>query len=76
MFWAASRFWHTAIVIIPPPPQWVVDTYNKIFWSSIWKGRMENVSRQRCCAPLRDGGLNVVDFRAKCAALRLSNFSS
>ena len=37
---------------------------------------MENVSRQRCCAPLRGGGLNVVDFRAKCAALRLSNFSS
>ena len=37
---------------------------------------MENVSRQRCCAPLRSGGLNVVDFRAKCAALRLSNFSS
>ena len=37
---------------------------------------METVSRQRCCAPLRDGGLNVVDFRAKCAALSLSNFSS
>ena len=37
---------------------------------------MENVSRQRCCAPLRGGGLNVVDFRAKCGALRLSNFSS
>ena len=64
----ASRFWHTAKVIIPP--QWVIDSYNKIAWSFIWKGKMENVSRQRCCAPLRDGGLNVVDFRAKCAALR------
>ena len=70
----ASRFWHTAKIIIPP--QWVVDSYNKIVWSFIWKGKMENVSRQRCCAPLRGGGLNVVDFRAKCAALRLSNFSS
>ena len=70
----ASRFWHTAKIIIPP--QWVIDSYNKIVWSFIWKGKMENVSRQRCCAPLLDGGLNVVDFRAKCAALRLSNFSS
>ena len=70
----ASRFWHTAKIIIPP--QWVVDSYNKIVWSFIWKGKMENVSRQRCCAPLRGGGLNVVDFRAKCASLRLSNFSS
>ena len=70
----ASRFWHTAKIIIPP--QWVIEVYNKIVWSFIWKGKMETVSRQRCCAPLRDGGLNVVDFRAKCAALRLSNFSS
>ena len=37
---------------------------------------MENVSRQRCCAPLHCGGLNVVDFRTKCASLRLSSFSS
>ena len=70
----ASRFWHTAKIIIPP--QWVVDSYDKIVWSFVWPGKTENVSRQRCCAPLRGGGLNVVDFRAKCAALRLSNFSS
>ena len=37
---------------------------------------MENVSRQRCCAPLKMGGLNVVDFRTKCVSLRLSCFSS
>ena len=71
---STSRFWHAAKVTIPP--QWVVDSYNKMVWSFIWKGRMENVSRQRCCAPLRSGGLNVLHFRAKCTALRLSNFSS
>ena len=37
---------------------------------------MENVSRHRSCAPLRDGGLNVADFRAICVALRLCNFCS
>ena len=70
----ASRFWHTAKVLIPP--RWVIDRYNKIVWRFIWKGKMENVSRQRCCAPLFSGGLNVVDFRAKCASLRISVFSS
>ena len=37
---------------------------------------MENVSWKRCRAPLELGGLNVVDFRAKCISLRLSCFSS
>ena len=69
-----SLFWHTAKIIILP--QWVVDSYDKIVWSFMWPGKTENVSRQRCCAGLRGGGLNVVDFRAKCAALCLFNFSS
>ena len=29
----ASRFWHTAKIIIAP--QWVVDSYNKIVWSFV-----------------------------------------
>ncbi|CAH3168931.1 unnamed protein product [Pocillopora meandrina] len=37
---------------------------------------MENVSRDRCCAPPSSGGLNVVNFKAKCASLRLSVFSN
>ena len=36
---------------------------------------MENISRERCCAPLEFGGLNIVNFETKCASLRLSNFS-
>ena len=56
-----SCFWHTAKIIIPP--QWVVDSYDKFVWSFMWPGKTENVSRQRCSAPLCGGGLNVVDFR-------------
>lgn len=37
---------------------------------------MENVSRERCCAPLKSGGLNIVNFETKCSSLRLSNFLS
>ena len=70
----ASRFWHTAKIIIPLSG--LLSRIIRLSGLFFWKGKMENVSRQRCCAPLRDGGLNVVDFRAKCAALSLSNFSS
>ena len=35
---------------------------------------MECISRERCCAPVSKGGLNIVDFPIKCLSLRLSNF--
>ena len=68
----ASRLWHVAKVL--PPPAWVYDVFKSIIWPFVWNGKMENVSRQRCCAPIKLGGLNIVDFNAKCASLRLSNF--
>jgi len=37
---------------------------------------MDNVSRKRCRAALELGGLNVVNFRAKCNSLRVSCFAS
>ena len=37
---------------------------------------MANVSRKRCRAPFKLGGLNVVDFRVKCTSLLLSCFAS
>ena len=68
----ASRLWHVAKVI--PPPSWVHDNFKSIVWPFIWKSKVESVSRERCCAPLESGGLNIVDFRTKCASLRLSSF--
>lgn len=68
----ASRFWHVAKFL--PPPSWVVDSYKSIVWPFIWKGKMEPVSRERCCAPVSNGGLNIVNFSIKCTSLRLSNF--
>lgn len=67
----ASHFWHVAKVLVPP--NWVSDSYKSIAWPFIWNGKMEYVSRERCCAPVSKGGLNIVDFPLKCVSLRLSN---
>ena len=69
-----SRLWHVSKVL--SAPTWVSDSLKKIIWPFIWKGKMECVSRQRCCAPLSLGGLNIADFNVKCASLLLSNFLS
>ena len=37
---------------------------------------MECISRERLCAPVSKGGLNIVDFSVKCTSLCLSNFLS
>ena len=59
-----------------PPPSWVYDRFNSIVWLFIWNRKMEIVSRIRCCTPVKNGGLNVVNFKVKCASLRSSNFLS
>ena len=69
----ASRFYHVAKII--SPPNWVCKRFDRLVWPFIWKGKMENVSRKRCCARFELGGLNVIDFRIKCLSLRLSCFS-
>ena len=56
------------------PPSWVNDNFKSIIWPFIWNGKMENVSRDRCCAPVKAGGLNIINFDVKCSCLRLSNF--
>jgi len=70
----ASRFWHVAKVLVPP--NWVLDSYKSITWPFIWKGKMECISRERCCAPVSKDGLNIVNFPLKCISLRLSGFLS
>jgi len=54
----------------------VHDKFKSIVWPFIWRGKMENVSHDRCCAPLASGGLNIVNFKVKCASLCLSDFLS
>ena len=67
----ASHLWHVANVSSPPP-----DKFKSIIWPFIWNGKMENVSSGRCCASVKKGGINVINFNVKCVSLRLSNFLS
>ena len=57
-------------------PSWVHDQFKSIDWPFIWNGKLENVSQEHRCAPVKAGGLNVVNFSVKCASLHLSNFLS
>ena len=68
----ASRLWHVAKALAPP--SWVNDKFKLIVWPFIWNGKMENVSRDCCCTPVKAVGLNVINFHTKCACLRLSDF--
>ena len=42
------------------------ERFGRLVWPFVWKGKMANVSRQRCRTPLASDGLPVVDFRVKC----------
>ena len=37
---------------------------------------MENVSHDRCCALVKAGGLNIINFNVECSCFRLSCFLS
>ena len=69
----ARTFWHVAKVLTPP--SWVIDSFKAIAWRYIWKGKVECVSRQWCCAPTKLGGLNILDLEIKCASLWVSSLS-
>ena len=70
----ASRLWH--VVKVLAPPSWVNDKFKSIVWFFILNGKMENVICDRCCAPVKAGGLNLINFNVKCACLCLSCFLS
>ena len=70
----ASRFWHVAKVL-PPPPQMGFVEYKRAVWHFIWKSKSETVSRARCLVAIARGGLNIVDFETKCSSLCLSSLS-
>ena len=66
-----SKLFYLAKILVLPA--WVPRRVNQIIWPFLWGCKMETVSRNTCfCAPL-DGGLNIINFPLKCAALRVSS---
>ena len=56
----ASKFWFLAKIL--PAPQWVILRYKKLVYHYIWGTKIETVSRQTLSAPMKEGGLGIVDF--------------
>ena len=66
----ASKFWFLARVL--PTPEWVISRFKTLVFSFLWNSKIETVSRQTLSAPVKEGGLGIINFPAKSKALRIS----
>ena len=66
----ASKFWFLARIL--PTPEWVVSRFKTLVFSFLWNSKIETVSRQTLSAPVKDGGLGIIDFPTKSKALKIS----
>lgn len=64
-----AKAWHLAQVL-PVPKELGRAIMQAVFWF-LWQGETFKVSLQACTLSPREGGLGLVDFGAKCAALLL-----
>lgn len=66
----ASKFWFLARVL--RTPEWVVSRFKTLVFSFLWGSKIETVGRQTLSAPVKDGGLGIINFLAKSNALKVS----
>ena len=66
----ASKFWFLAKLL--PTPEWVISRFKTLVFNFLWNSKIETVSRQTLSAPVKDGGLGIIDFLPKSKALRIS----
>ena len=66
----ASKFWFLAKIL--SVPQWVESRFRKLVYHFLWNSKIETVSRQTLLAPVKDGGLGILDFSCKSNALKVS----
>ena len=66
----ASKFWFLARVL--STPEWVISRFKTLVFSFLWGSKIETVGRQTLSAPVKDGGLGIIDFLAKSKALKIS----
>ena len=66
----ASKFWFLAKLL--PTPEWVISRFKMLVFNFLWNSKIETVSRQTLSAPVKDGGLGIIDFLPKSKALLIS----
>ena len=69
-----SKLLYLAKVLIVP--SWVFARVNSIVWPFLWGCRMETVARNTCYLKVKDGGINLLNLRMKCQALRVAGMIS
>ena len=58
--------------VIPPLPNWMVDVLHDKIEKYIWNGSRPKISLQTLQSPKTDGGLQLVNFQVKDAAIKTS----
>ena len=69
-----SKLLYLGRVLLVPP--WVFARINTIVWPFLWGCRMETVARNTCYLKVKDGGINLLNLRLKCPALRVAGMIS
>lgn len=54
-----------------PTPEWVTTQFKTLVFSFLSNYKIETVSRQTLSAPVKDGGLGIIDFLSKSKALKV-----
>ena len=57
-------------------PSWVFLLINSIVWPFLWGCRMETVAHSTCYLKVKDGGINLLNLKLKCQALRVAGMIS
>lgn len=66
----ASKFWFLAKIL--KVPHWVETRFKKLVYHFLWGSKIEPVSRQTLLAPIKEGGLGIIDFSSKSKTLKVS----
>ena len=69
-----SKLLYLAKVLLVP--LWVFIQINSIVWPFLWGCRMETVARNTCYLKVKNGGINLVNLKLKCQALRVAGMIS
>ena len=55
---------------------WVFTQINSIVWPFLWGCKMETFAHNTCYLKVKNGGINLVNLKLKCEALRVTGMIS
>jgi len=67
---ASSKIIH-AMAVLPSPSEIFFKELDRIFYNFIWNSKVDRIKRRTLIATYNNGGLNMVDSRSQCKALKV-----